>query len=177
MCNKNIPISANNKSGTFVLSNWTCHVKTCKSQKLKEKMSQNNLHNFLSCVPLVDNTSFSSTKTKERPQNIQNVAQNSQNLKGQNLEKAPDNSQNSQGFHLAPPIEHQSIGGAYISDCTKPDWSKTSRNLLLLKEASDPAQTKITDYYELLDKIELLINSNPGYSKVLSEAYNHNYEL
>ena len=60
ICNKNILISAHNKSGTFALSNWTRHVKTCKSQKAKEKMSQSNLHNFLSCVPPVDNKSFSS---------------------------------------------------------------------------------------------------------------------
>ena len=65
MCNKNIPISVNNKSGTFVLSNWTRHVKICKSQKAKEKMSQSNLHNFLSCVPPVDDTPFSSTKAKK----------------------------------------------------------------------------------------------------------------
>ena len=166
---------------TFSLSNWTQHVKTCKSQKAKEKMSQSNLHNFLSCVPPVDDKSFSSTKTKGSPQNVENVAQSSQNLESQNPEKAAHISQNLQGFHLAPPIEHQSIGRAHltdISDCTKPDWSRTSRNQLsLLKEASDPAQTKITDYYELLDQIELLVNSNPDYSKVLSEVYNHNYDI
>lgn len=99
ICNKKIPISAP-KPGTFALSNWTRHVKTCKSQKAKEKMSQSNLHNFLSSVPPLDDKSYSITKIKkqESAQNIENI----QNLESQN----PCIAQNSQGFHLAPPTEY-----------------------------------------------------------------------
>ena len=137
--------------GSFVLSNWTRYVKICKSQKTEGKMSQSNLNNFLSCVSSSDPKLNCITKAEENPQNVQSTTQNSQSL--------------DQGFHLAPPVEHdQSIGGANETDvistnCAKPDWSRASRNqLALLKEAADPAQTKITDFFELLDQIELLVN-------------------
>ena len=41
----------------------------------------------------------------------------------------------------------------------------------MLKVAMDPNQTKITDYYRILDKIELPASSNSEYGNIINEAY------
>ena len=65
------------------------------------------------------------------------------------------------------------IGGDSIDDFSvaKIDWSHQSRKQLsMLKVAIDPNQTKITDYYKLLDKIESLASSSSEYDSIINEV-------
>ena len=60
------------------------------------------------------------------------------------------------------------IGGDSVA---KIDWSHQSRKQLsMLKVAIDPNQTKITDYYKLLDKIESLASSSSEYGSIIKEV-------
>ena len=65
------------------------------------------------------------------------------------------------------------IGGDSNDDfsAAKIDWSHQSRKQLsMLKVAIDPNQTKITDYYKLLDKIESLASSSSEYGSIINEV-------
>ena len=72
----------------------------------------------------------------------------------------------------------QKIGGAdnddpyknldRLSKKLKVDWSYATRKMSLLKY--DPLQTKLTDYYELVNEVDLLSRSNPDLMKAFSNA-------
>ena len=74
--------------------------------------------------------------------------------------------ESSQDFPLAPPNTSDSVGGAeanFQESCQltpTTDWSRKSRNLLSsLKIAADPVQTKITDYFKLIDHLQVIIQN------------------
>jgi len=53
----------------------------------------------------------------------------------------------------------------------KIDWLHSSRKkMATLKSASHPSQKRITDYYDLVEKIDLLCKSNNELMKALNEA-------
>ena len=45
-CNASSLLGTPNKPNSFVISNWTCHVKNCKVKREKEKYNQKTLTNF-----------------------------------------------------------------------------------------------------------------------------------
>ena len=170
ICNKSIPMSTRQTSGSYVLSNWTRHVKTCRPQG---KGSQITMNKFVSTSkqqkPVLCNQMTSVTQTQHTPKLEKTMdALDSKSIKESN-----------QDFLLAPPIISDSVGGAKAEtlacqeSCQTPttDWSRKSRKQLsTLKIAADPAQTKITDYFELIDQIEFLASSNSQFNNILEET-------
>ena len=78
-------------------------------------------------------------KQKQCPLNVQHVT--------------PPRADKDQVFHEAPPAEGYP-GGANSSSVT--DWSRGGRiKKLLIKAASDIKQTFITQYYDIVDEIEV----------------------
>ena len=48
------------------------------------------------------------------------------------------------------------------------DWSHTARNnISLLKAASDPNQTKLTSFYDIVDKVSNIVQESPQLQQVL----------
>jgi hypothetical protein len=77
-----------------------------------------------------------------------------------------DNTHN-QDFPLAPP--HSGEGGA-ISTISSFVWSRSARMKRKLEKASsDDAQTRITDYFKVLDNIEKLVQQNEELSLLLKQ--------
>ena len=55
------------------------------------------------------------------------------------------------------------------------DWSRTTRNhLLLMKSASDGCQTKITSYFDLIDDVTQLAMNSPELKEVFSTITDQN---
>ena len=185
VCNKSIPMSSRQNSGSYVLSNWTRHVKTCRPEKVQPKGSQITMNKFFSTNKQQSNAICkqisSATGTEQDSQKVE---------KTMGTENFKITEESSQDFSLAPPNTSDSVGGAetnFQESCLTPttDWSRKSRTLLSsLKIAADPAQTKITDYFKLIDQIESLTSNNPEFNSILQEVCkiqqqrlpNHNLE-
>ena len=175
ICNKSIPISIRQSSGSYVLSNWTRHVKICRPEKIQGIGSQITMNKFVTTsrqqtTALCNQTS---SVTETRQEDTPKVKKVMDALDPQSTKES------SQDFPLAPPIISDSVGGAKAKmlDCQEShqvpttDWSRKSRKQLsTLKIAADPAQTKITDYFDLIDQIEILASSNLEFNNILQEA-------
>ena len=74
ICNKSIPMSTRQTSGSYVLSNWTRHVKTCRPQG---KGSQITMNKFVSTSkqqkPVLCNQMTSVTQTQHTPKLEKNM--------------------------------------------------------------------------------------------------------
>ena len=85
-----------------------------------------------------------------------------------------NNSNDNQKVFRLRPSYCSTMGGDSIDDSSvvaKIDWSRESlKQLAMLKVTMDPNQNKITDYYKLLDKMELLMRSNSEYDNIIKEA-------
>ena len=66
-------------------------------------------------------------------------------------------------LHIATPPGHM----ASLREIIKKAKNLVAQSIQL---DPDPAQTKITDYFELTDQIESLTSSNPEYYNILQEA-------
>ena len=98
---------------------------------------------------------------------------------GNTVDTVENTKESDKDFPSASPIISDLVGGAEtkVLDCqesyqtTTTNWSRKSRKQLsTLKIATDPSQTKITDYFEIIDQIEAITNSNPEFNNILQEA-------
>ena len=52
------------------------------------------------------------------------------------------------------------------------DWSRTARNnICLLKAASDPSQTKLTSFYNIVDRVSSIVKKSPELQQVLGVVH------
>ena len=124
----------------YQISNWTRHVKSCKKLSDKQGGHQQTLGIFLtnagtpSCSP-----STNSNKCVEYSDSFSEDT-------SQHFEEAPPNM----------PIVHASMEGWAQHSIV--DWSRSARNQrMLLKAAEHVDQTRIMDYYTLIDDIQRLM--------------------
>ena len=127
ICNKSIPISIRQSSGSYVLSNWTRHVKICRPEKIQGIGSQITMNKFVTTsrqqtIALCNQTS---SVTETRQEDTPKVKKAMDALDLQSTKES------SQDFLLAPPIISDSVGGAKAKmlDCQEShqvpttDWS------------------------------------------------------
>ena len=172
-CNKSIPVGIRQNSGSCVLSNWTRHVKTCRPAKVQGKGNQITINKFLSTSKLQPTVLCDQPTPTTGAQDAPKDENTKDTVDSDNANKSPKD------FPSAPPTTSDSVGGAEeeMLDCQESDkvpttdWSRKSRKQLsTLKIATDPAQTKITDFFEIIDQIESISRSNPEFNNILQEA-------
>ena len=170
-CNKSIPISTRQNSGSCVLSNWTRHVKTCRPEKVQGKGNQITINKFLSTTKQQTTVLCDQTSPTAETQDTLKL--------GNTVDTVENTKESDKDFPSASPIISDLVGGAEtkVLDCQESyqtpttEWSRKSRKQLsTLKMATDPSQTKITDYFEIIDQIEAITNSNPEFNNILQEA-------
>ena len=137
-CNKSIPIGMRQNSGSYVLSNWTRHVKTCRPEKVQGKGNQIAINKFLSTskqqptVPCDQPTVRCDQTTPTIGRQDTTKLENTIDTVESDIEKSHED------FPRAPPIKSDSIGGAEpkMFDCQESyqipttDWSRKSRKQL-----------------------------------------------
>ena len=167
ICNVSSSLGMHDKPNSFLISNRTRHAKNCTAKKEKCH-DQRTLNKFLK-PQVADHTETATEQSKsvDMPVNNNNATievNKVSETSSVGLNHHKNNSVDKQHVFWMGSLSYcpSKIGGDSIDDFSvaKIDWSRQSKKQLsMLKVAMDPNQTKITDYYKLLDKIESLASS------------------
>ena len=135
------------KGQSILLSNWKRHVSSCILKK-NDILKGTQLHNFLKI-------------TSSQEQDSKSI-----NNDCQNFQKAPPVIRNGTDIQAV-----ENTGGAVVDMYV--DWSRKSRNTLKLLECGEASgQTKITDYYEVVDRIGVVLKNNYNFIEQSELAFN-----
>ena len=173
-CNVSLQLSLKNK--TYLISNWTRHVRSCGKLKKSQKQGtkQHSLNMFLSPVfksgtstcssPLCDDSSLFVESTGSF---IHSVA---------DLNETSSSTLNSIDSVLMSP-NTQPTDSSLTEDCGADralntiDWSRDARRKRKLEQVSDDVeQTYITDFFSILDDIDRLAIENKRLASLLEQA-------
>ena len=125
----------------YQISNWTRHIKSCKKLSDKQGGHQQSLGIFFT------NTGSPSCSHSTKEMKCVEYSDSSSGTPSQHFEEAPPS-------NMA--IVHASMEGG--AQQTVVDWSRSARSQrMLLKAAEHVDQTRITDYYGLIDDIQRLM--------------------
>ena len=163
-------------SSPFSISNWTKHVRSCFNKKsvehhndqpqLKKCFSSRNDKGPTVSSDTVINLMDSSNNSSGKPFNVIPV-----NV--ENVSKGVESYIESREMHSSPQINvvnynHSQSQNSMDNRTKFLSWSNRKKRSLV-KAASDPSQTRITDYLTMLDSIEKLTAENKRLSMLLSQ--------